>query len=43
MTLYLKSKSGKRVDLLFKDKNDLVVEVKKGAIGKEVYKQIERY
>lgn len=39
-------KSGKRVDLLLKvkDKNDLVVvEIKKGAIGKEAYKQVKEY
>ena len=37
-------KSGKRVDLLLEDKRGLiVVEVKKGRIGKEAYKQVKTY
>lgn len=37
-------KSGDRVDLLLKDKERLVVvEIKKGAIGREAFKQIKRY
>jgi len=37
-------KSGKRVDLLLKDeKGMIVVEIKKGAIGKEAYKQVKNY
>ena len=37
-------KSGKRVDLLLKDEKGLiVVEIKKGPIGKEAYKQVKEY
>ncbi len=37
-------KSGDRLDLLFRDKEGLVVvEIKKGAIGREALKQIKRY
>jgi hypothetical protein len=37
-------KSGKRVDLLLEDKRGLiVVEIKKGRIGKEAYKQVKTY
>lgn len=37
-------KSGKRVDLLLEDKNGLiVVEIKKGAIGRDALKQIKGY
>lgn len=37
-------KSGKRIDLLLKDKEGLiVVEVKKDAVGKEAYKQVKGY
>ena len=37
-------KSGKRVDLLLKDENNLiVVEIKKESIGKDTFKQIKKY
>ena len=37
-------KTGERIDLLLKDKEDLVVvEIKKGSIGRDAYKQIKRY
>ncbi len=42
---YVLKKSRKRIDLLFKDSKDnfIVIEIKKGAIGREAYKQIKEY